>query len=358
MRRSLDIVLLLVAAPLAVPLAAVTALALGASQGRPVLFRQQRIGKGGREFTLLKFRTMRDDRGADGKPLPDALRMTSVGTAVRKLSLDELPQLLNIAKGEMSFVGPRPLFTRYRPFYSDRERTRHDVRPGVTGLAQTSGRNNASWHRRLELDAVYAETATTWMDLRILFETARQVVTGRDVVVVASDSGDPLDIERSFPSTAEYALRRLYRRDLPARAEWMRDATIRRYMQLPTGVTLDSTLQWYERVREAPDRHELAVIDTSGEMVAMCGLRGYDDGSSVFNVMVAPGMHGRGIGRIATRLTLEWARSNSAHRAITLSVHKDNHGAVHIYQKAGFVVMSSSLERHEMRLELDRELAK
>lgn len=354
MRRSLDLVVLAAAAPVAIPVVALTALALRASQGRPVLFRQQRLGRGGREFSLLKFRTMRDDRGPDGALLPDAVRMTRVGSVVRRLSLDELPQLVNIARGEMSFVGPRPLFTRYRPFYSAREWTRHDVRPGITGLAQTSGRNNASWHRRLELDARYAETATTWTDIRILADTVRQVVRGHDVVVVAGNSGDPLDVERSFPSTHEYALRRLYRRDLAERVKWMRDPSIRRYMQLPTAVTIDSTIQWYERVRAIPGRNEFAVIDGSGEVVAMCGLREHGDSTSVFNVMVAPGRHGRGIGRVSTRLVIEWARTNSALRAITLTVHNDNHRAVSIYKDEGFVVTSSTADRCEMKLELDR----
>lgn len=357
MRRSLDLVVLAAAAPVAIPVVALTALALCASQGRPVLFRQQRLGRGGREFSLLKFRTMRDDRGPDGALLPDAVRMTRVGSVVRRLSLDELPQLVNIARGEMSFVGPRPLFTRYRPFYSAREWTRHDVRPGITGLAQTSGRNNASWHRRLELDARYAETASTWTDIRILADTVRQIVRGHDVVVVAGNSGDPLDVERSFPTTGEHSLRRLYPRDLPERVRWMRNPLMRRYMQLPSDVTLESTIKWYERVRATPGRHELAVIDRAGETVAMCGLRGDDGGSSVFNLMVAPDRHGRGIGRAATRLVLEWARTSGGLPALTLTVHKENRGAVRIYEEAGFVVTTSSPDRYEMRLELDREPA-
>ncbi|MCZ8253493.1 MAG: sugar transferase [Hylemonella sp.] len=144
--------------------------------GSPVLFRQVRPGLHGRPFMMVKFRTMTDERGADGELLPDARRLTSFGRFLRATSLDELPELWNVLRGEMSLVGPRPLLMEYLPLYSPEQARRHEVRPGITGWAQVNGRNALSWEERFKLDVWYVDHRSLWLDLRILWLTVRKVI--------------------------------------------------------------------------------------------------------------------------------------------------------------------------------------
>ena len=144
--------------------------------GRPVLFRQVRPGLDGEPFVLHKFRTMTDERGPDGDLLPDAVRLTRFGRWLRATSLDELPELWDVLRGKMSLVGPRPLLMDYLEHYDERQATRHDVKPGMTGWAQVQGRNATSWEERLEADAWYVDHASLWLDLRILARTILTVV--------------------------------------------------------------------------------------------------------------------------------------------------------------------------------------
>ena len=145
-----------------------------ANNGKP-FFYQRRPGKDERIFTIIKFKTMNDKRDAAGQLLPDAKRLTPVGNFVRKTSLDELPQLLNVLKGDMSFVGPRPLLPEYLPLYNESQRKRHEVKPGITGWAQVNGRNAVSWERKFELDVWYVEHQSLWLDVKILFQTVLKV---------------------------------------------------------------------------------------------------------------------------------------------------------------------------------------
>lgn len=139
--------------------------------GRPVLFRQKRPGRGGRIFQIAKFRTMIDERGEDGKPLPDDVRLVPFGRFLRSTSLDELPELLNVLKDEMSLIGPRPLLVEYLPHYSTEQARRRELRPGVTGWAQINGRNSVSWEEKLRMDAWYVDNVSFCLDLKILFLT-------------------------------------------------------------------------------------------------------------------------------------------------------------------------------------------
>ena len=163
------------------PVLAGAAICVRLSMGSPVLFRQTRIGYKGRSFTLLKFRTMRDSHGPDGLPLPDADRVTPVGDFLRRSSLDELPQLWNVLRGDMSLVGPRPLLPAYLPLYSDEQARRHDVKPGITGWAQVNGRNALSWSEKFRLDVWYVDNQSIWVDLRILLLTVKKVILGDGV---------------------------------------------------------------------------------------------------------------------------------------------------------------------------------
>ena len=175
-KRAADFLLSLFAlAVLALPLA-VLALLVRTRLGSPVLFKQERPGKNGEIFTLYKFRTMTDERDENGELLPDEIRLTKFGRLLRSLSLDELPELYNILKGDMSFVGPRPLLVRYLPLYSERQAMRHNVRPGLTGLAQANGRNLLTWEEKFEWDVKYVENISPWLDIKILFKTVLNVL--------------------------------------------------------------------------------------------------------------------------------------------------------------------------------------
>jgi sugar transferase EpsL len=170
-KRALDLALVALSSPVWVPVLVVVALLVRIRHGHPVLFRQIRPGLNERPFELLKLRTMTNARGADGELLPDHVRLTTFGQLLRSTSIDELPELINVLKGEMSLVGPRPLLFQYVPLYSERHRRRHDVLPGLTGLAQVAGRNLLSWPERFDLDVRYVETCSLALDLSILLRT-------------------------------------------------------------------------------------------------------------------------------------------------------------------------------------------
>lgn len=176
LKRLFDLCVVLAAAPLWLPLMVAVAVLVRLRLGSPIFFRQKRPGRDGRIFEMIKFRTMRDDRGPDGKLLPDAVRLTGFGRWLRATSLDELPELFNVLRGEMSLVGPRPLLVEYLPRYSARQARRHEVLPGITGLAQVAGRNALSWEEKFEWDVRYVETRSFWLDLRILALTLKTVV--------------------------------------------------------------------------------------------------------------------------------------------------------------------------------------
>jgi len=175
-KRLWDIGLVAITAPVWMPLLLVVALIVRFALGRPIFFVQQRPGLHGRPFRLIKFRTMTAEHNAHGSLLPDDQRLGSFGRLLRSTSLDELPELLNVLRGEMSLIGPRPLLMEYLPLYSPRQALRHDVRPGITGWAQVSGRNLTSWDTRLEQDAWYVEHASFGLDLRILMRTPGRVL--------------------------------------------------------------------------------------------------------------------------------------------------------------------------------------
>jgi lipopolysaccharide/colanic/teichoic acid biosynthesis glycosyltransferase len=180
-KRSLDVVVAAVALVVLSPLLAVLWVLIRLRMGSPVLFRQLRPGRHGRAFELVKFRTMTDTRDADGARLPDAQRLTALGRWLRRTSLDELPELLNVLQGDMSLVGPRPLLMEYLPLYSDEQARRHEVRPGITGWAQVNGRNAVTWDEKFALDVWYVDHRSTRLDVEILAKTVSQVFSGHGV---------------------------------------------------------------------------------------------------------------------------------------------------------------------------------
>ncbi|MGG0670224.1 sugar transferase [Sporosarcina koreensis] len=175
MKRLFDLTVSLLALISLSMIIGITALLIRLKIGSPVLFKQQRPGLNEKLFYVYKFRSMTNERDEAGELLPDDIRLTSFGKVVRNLSLDELPQLWNVLKGDMSFVGPRPLLVEYLPLYNERQARRHEVRPGITGWAQVNGRNAISWEEKFELDVWYVENRSFWLDMKILFMTVAKV---------------------------------------------------------------------------------------------------------------------------------------------------------------------------------------
>jgi sugar transferase EpsL len=180
-KRFLDVTLTALALALSAPLLAVVAALVRLKLGSPVLFRQKRPGHHGQPFTIYKFRTMTDARSADGKLLPDERRVVAFGKALRRTSLDELPELINVLKGNMSLIGPRPLLMEYLDRYTAEQRRRHEVLPGITGLAQAIGRNSLSWEEKFAFDVWYVDHLSLWLDLKILGMTVCTVLGGKGV---------------------------------------------------------------------------------------------------------------------------------------------------------------------------------
>ena len=175
-KRPLDIILSLIAIIVLSPLMLIIAVLVRIYLGSPVIFKQQRPGLNEKIFTMYKFRTMTDERDENGELLPDSERLTKFGKFLRSTSLDELPELFNILKGDMSIVGPRPLLVEYLPLYNEHQKRRHEVRPGLSGLAQVSGRNAISWEERFDLDVEYVDNVSFLLDIKIIFLTLKKVI--------------------------------------------------------------------------------------------------------------------------------------------------------------------------------------
>ncbi len=181
-KRFLDIIISLISLIILSPIMLIVAILVRIKLGSPIIFKQERPGKNEKIFKLYKFRSMSDKKDKNGKLLPDSERLTKFGKILRSTSLDELPELVNILKGDMSLIGPRPLAVSYLPYYNEKEKHRHDVRPGLTGLAQINGRNALNWEKRFEYDLEYVNNITFINDLKILFKTFFKVLKRENVV--------------------------------------------------------------------------------------------------------------------------------------------------------------------------------
>lgn len=198
-KRVVDFTIVLIALLIIWPILAIIAIWLHfANRGAGAFFYQERPGKDEKIFKVIKFKSMTDERDADGNLLPDKDRITTVGKFVRKTSIDELPQLINVLKGDMALIGPRPLLPEYLPYYTERERLRHTVRPGISGWAQVNGRSNITWDKKLEYDVYYVEHLSFWMDIRVLFTTFKNMLNRSEVVGVVPQNGSgKLNVERA-----------------------------------------------------------------------------------------------------------------------------------------------------------------
>lgn len=196
-KRFLDFCIALISLVLVSPILIVVIIWLFlVNKGSGIFFYQERPGKDSKLFKVIKFKTMTDEKDVDGNLKSDAERITPVGKFLRKTSIDELPQLINVVSGDMALIGPRPLLVKYLPYYTDRERLRHSVRPGITGYAQTHGRNNLSWDDRLAMDVYYVEHLTFGMDIKIFFLTIWNVIVHKDINVVTGLKRLDLNEER------------------------------------------------------------------------------------------------------------------------------------------------------------------
>lgn len=196
LKRALDIIIASAALALLSPVYLIVARKVKKNLGSPVLFRQVRPGLNGKPFEMIKFRSMKDAVDAQGHALPDSERLTPFGKMLRATSLDEMPELWNVIKGDMSIVGPRPLLMEYLPLYNEEQAKRHNVRPGMTGHAQVNGRNAISWEEKFKLDSWYVENQSLWLDFKIMLKTVKKVLAKEDIsaegeVTVTKFSGTP-----------------------------------------------------------------------------------------------------------------------------------------------------------------------
>ncbi|HEY0740172.1 MAG TPA: sugar transferase [Chryseosolibacter sp.] len=192
-KRPIDLIISFIILILTIPITAITWVLLTYANRGPAFFFQERPGQYQKIFRIIKFKTMTDQRDSEGKLLPDNVRLTRVGRVVRKLSIDELPQLINVLKGDMSLIGPRPLLIKYLPLYSERQNRRHEVKPGITGWAQVNGRNSISWQNRFELDVFYVENLTFGLDFRIFWMTVIKVLKREGINQSESRPMQPFD---------------------------------------------------------------------------------------------------------------------------------------------------------------------
>ena len=195
-KRILDIILSLIAIIITLPIFLIVGILVLIFIGQPAIFRQKRPGKNEKIFTMYKFRTMTNKKDENGNLLPDELRLTKLGKFLRKTSLDEIPEFINILKGDMSFVGPRPLLVEYLPYYTEEENHRHDVRPGLTGLAQVNGRNNLDWNDKFQKDLEYVNNITFINDVKIIIDTIKIVFKREGITDNKSATMTRLNIER------------------------------------------------------------------------------------------------------------------------------------------------------------------
>lgn len=338
-KRILDVLAVLVSTPLSLAVGAVVYAAARVIVGRPVFYTQRRLGYLEQEFQLLKFRTMTRDTDEAGRLLPDAERITRFGALLRKTSLDELPQLINVLRGEMSLVGPRPLFVEYKDHYLPHERKRHLVRPGITGLAQTSGRNTLLWDQRLQLDSEYVDRASLAQDFRILARTVVKVLGSSEVSAVAGETGERLDVVRRYPTLNGYSLRRLELVDIPLRVAWFNDPGVRAHMQLPEDVTVDSTRAWLRNAHKDPDRRDFVVYESAtGRVLSMVGIRLRDKiPYPELYILVDPAAQGKGVGNVSMALLHTWLQKEGVHNGLYLTVAEANKAAISLYERRGYV---------------------
>lgn len=353
LKRMVDTAAVLVTAPLTLPVAAVTAVLVRINMGKPVLYTQERVGFGEGTFPLLKFRSMLPETDTEGRRIPESERLTPFGHLLRRSSLDELPQLLNVLKGDMAIVGPRPLLTTYLPFYRDSERARHSVRPGITGAAQVAGRNYLDWDEQLAFDAEYAREGTLLDDLKIIGKTLAQVLKPSDVGVPGQEGLGWLNEDRSCLSRDGYVLRRLAQRDIPRCVEWLRQSVPGGFTSLPVEQTAESIGRWLEVVADDQSKGVYVLTDRwADEALALVGCHGHDPSELplVYAASATGGSGGENLGR-AVEFLFEHMRLNLGLPGAKVDLAREDREAVEFWK--GLSLEEVAAGQHSDRVGLE-----
>lgn len=353
-KRLIDTALVVVSAPLTLPIGIVAAVLVRFKMGSPILYKQERIGLGEQRFELYKFRSMLDEVSSDGRTLSPSERITPFGALLRKSSLDELPQLLNVLKGDMSLVGPRPLLVEYLPHYRDSERSRHSVRPGITGHSQVNGRNSLGWDERLEMDADYARNGTLISDFKIISQTIMGVLKRDGIIAEPWTHGEYLSVYRSYPTDGEFALRRFEPQDIEKRVDWLNDSRTRDSLTVEGEITIEGTRSWLQNARKNPNRKDLVVYDLDTlKMVAIVGYKSTPGETvPILYFAVDPDMQGRGIGSVTLKLLVEFMRSQPDIGGAAGEIYTDNIASIKIHQRLGFEQVDADLPANRIRMEM------
>lgn len=331
LKRGIDIVGSGIGLVVLSPVIGAVSLAVRTKLGSPVIFQQRRPGKDGEIFTLYKFRTMLDMNEAKGI-VTNEQRMTSFGRRLRSLSLDELPTLMNVLRGNMSLVGPRPLRTEYLSQYSPQQARRHEVRPGITGLAQIKGRNSLPWEERFKMDVDYVESRSLRVDSQILMNTLFQVfrrsgIEGDGMAAMSAFVADkPVDSLTEEPLSEEW---------LETRVQWLNDPGIREGITISFEANITDTYKWFESVNENLSRRDWVYLNELGEPVAMAGLSGVGTPDLTLYIYVGPSQQGNGYGGMVINRLIYRARTYGGYR-LRIEVKQSNEIAMKLYEKRGF----------------------
>lgn len=352
MKRLLDCFLATCALILLSPLMGIIALLVRSKLGSPILFKQDRPGRvnylTGKEkkFRLYKFRSMSNERNENGELLPDELRLTKFGQFLRSSSLDELPELINIIKGDMAIVGPRPLAMQYLPYYNEEERKRHLVRPGLTGLAQISGRNSTNWPQRFKYDITYIDNISLKTDVLIVLKTIYRVFQRKDIVV--RGAGKVMDFDKF--RQLENKLISKYDDSHYVRLRWIEEKDAQLLMELnndaeiadcvvgnPRKVTYKEQIVWMERIAEEKDtvRMMIEYDDITVGTIIISNID-FNNKTGNINIKILPKYHGRMIGTKAVDIACRYAFEELDLFCLTAHILSDNVASISLFTKAGF----------------------
>lgn len=336
-KRLIDFTIVLIALLIIWPILLVITIWLHfANKGAGAFFTQERPGKNGKIFKVIKFKSMTDERDENGKLLPDAQRLTKVGRFIRSTSLDELPQLINVLKGDMALIGPRPLLPQYLPYYTKREQMRHLERPGITGWAQVNGRNLLTWDEKLEMDVWYVENLSFLLDLKIIFVTLKNVIKKEGVIVVPRPVY--LDNERKVNKKhllEKLNLRPLMLEDLKVRVLWMKDPKVYKTMDLDSTITLDKTITWFNNNKYNNSRQDF-VVEYQNKIIAFTGITNIKEGVGETYSFVSPCEQGKGYGTIARYYTCKYGFDNLSLIKIVSYCNEDNIASMKVNDKLGY----------------------
>jgi|SRR5690625_1223375 len=330
-KRSIDIVGSALGLVVLSPVFVVVALTVWLKLGSPVLFRQDRPGRDGKIFTLYKFRSMLDEDPATGR-FTDDQRMTSFGSTLRATSLDELPSLLNVLGGQMSLVGPRPLKTEYLQHYSARQARRHEVLPGITGLAQISGRNSLDWQQRLELDVNYVEARSFILDLKILCKTVAKVFSRGDV---AADGLTTVEMFVGNPPDDGLIEKSLNDRIMPVELTWIRNPEDRNGNSIGSGPSFDAQTSGEKAVATRERRRDWVYCNGAHHIVAVAGLYGVGTTELSLYMYGDPALHDSDYSRLVMNRLIYRARSYDSRR-LYVKVPKTHTVAASLCKELGF----------------------